>query len=229
VLLCLQRRSALPVAEMHEDPSKIVGVLLDAVVKRLDLLLVEEAEDMLLQLAAALAGDDLDEWCLLRYRLVDDRPQRTVDLAATVVDVVQVQLELHTLQSGTTGRLRLVSTWSAPVRYAEVDQQGVVFNAHYLTYCDEAMGAFCAQHDLLDISERIQLVKSTITWRCSARWGQTISVIVRCTRLGNSSLDVAFDLSADDEQCASVETTYVLTDLAGRSEQLPERVRLALS
>src|SRR5262249_38045593 len=51
-------------------------------------------------------------------------------------------------------------TWSAVVRYAEVDQQGVVFNAHYLTYCDEAMGLLCAQNGLLDIAERIQLVSS---------------------------------------------------------------------
>lgn len=29
--------------------------------------------------------------------------------------------------------------WSAPVRYSECDQQGVVFNAHYLAYADEAV------------------------------------------------------------------------------------------
>jgi acyl-CoA thioester hydrolase len=29
--------------------------------------------------------------------------------------------------------------WSAPVRYAECDQQGVVFNANYLAYADEAV------------------------------------------------------------------------------------------
>jgi acyl-CoA thioesterase FadM len=34
--------------------------------------------------------------------------------------------------------------WSAVVRFAEVDGQNVVFNSHYLTYCDEAMSAFCA-------------------------------------------------------------------------------------
>ena len=28
--------------------------------------------------------------------------------------------------------------WSAPVRFVECDQQGVVFNAHYLTWADEA-------------------------------------------------------------------------------------------
>ena len=119
-------------------------------------------------------------------------------------------------------------TWSAPVRYAEVDQQGVVFNAHYLTYCDEAMGALCAEHGLLDIAERIQLVRSTITWQSPARWGDVVDVAARCTRLGNSSLDIAFDLTVGGRACASVETTYVLTDLAGTPEPLPDALRAAL-
>ncbi len=32
-----------------------------------------------------------------------------------------------------------MSAWSAPVRYAECDMQGIVFNAHYLLYADEAL------------------------------------------------------------------------------------------
>ena len=122
-----------------------------------------------------------------------------------------------------------MTTWSAPVRYAEVDQQGVVFNAHYLTYCDEAMGALCADHDLLDIAERIQLVRSTITWQSPARWGEVVDVRARCTRLGNSSLDITFEITIGARACATVETTYVLTDLAGKAEALPERVRRAWS
>ena len=120
-------------------------------------------------------------------------------------------------------------TWSAPVRYAEVDQQGVVFNAHYLTYCDEAMGALCAEHGLLDIAERIQLVTSTITWSGPARWGETVEVDARCARLGNSSLDIGFVIRSDGRDCAIVSTTYVLTDLAGNTERLPDHVRAALS
>jgi acyl-CoA thioester hydrolase len=122
-----------------------------------------------------------------------------------------------------------VVTWSAPVRYAEVDQQGVVFNAHYLTFCDEAMGALCAEHDLLDIAERIQLITSTITWTGPARWGETIEVDARCTRLGNSSLDIGFVVRSGGRECAVVSTTYVLTDLAGTTERLPDRVRTALA
>ena len=36
-------------------------------------------------------------------------------------------------------RLDRMRIWSAPVRYAECDGQGVVFNSHYLLYADEAL------------------------------------------------------------------------------------------
>jgi hypothetical protein len=46
-------------------------------------------------LTGALPGDDLNKRRLLLDRLVDDGPERSLDLIAPVVDVVQVELELH--------------------------------------------------------------------------------------------------------------------------------------
>ena len=44
---------------------------------------------------------------------------------------------------------RLVpQVWSAPVRFVECDQQGVVFNAHYLIWADEAVNAWWAARGL---------------------------------------------------------------------------------
>src|SRR5882757_1716704 len=60
-----------------------------------DLLLLEKTQDPLLECARTLARNDLDEGCLLGDRLVDDCPQRAVDVTASVVDVVQVELQLH--------------------------------------------------------------------------------------------------------------------------------------
>jgi hypothetical protein len=81
--------------EMDEDPSEIVGVLFDPVVQRLDLLLVEEAQYALFQLAASFPGDDLDRPGLFGHGLVDDGPQGAIDVIPSVVDLVKVQLELH--------------------------------------------------------------------------------------------------------------------------------------
>src|SRR5215468_6111493 len=86
---------ALSPPEVDEEPPEVLGVLLDAVVERPDLLLLQEPEHPLLELPRALARDDLNERRLLRHGLVDDRLQRPVDVLPAVVDVVQVELQLH--------------------------------------------------------------------------------------------------------------------------------------
>jgi acyl-CoA thioester hydrolase len=118
-----------------------------------------------------------------------------------------------------------MGTWSAPVRYAEVDQQGVVFNSHYLLYCDEAMGAFCLGRGLGEFVELVRLVSSTLTWTGPARWGDVIDVEVRCNKVGRTSATLAFAISASGRDCCSVETTYVYADAAGRPVPIPDDVR----
>ena len=64
--------------------------------------------------------------------------------------------------------------WSSPVRYVECDQQGVVFNAHYLTWADEASNAWWAARglpwDALVARGAEYVVKaSTLDWTSSAR------------------------------------------------------------
>ncbi|HEX3335206.1 MAG TPA: thioesterase family protein [Jatrophihabitans sp.] len=122
-----------------------------------------------------------------------------------------------------------MSTWSAPVRYAEVDQQGVVFNSHYLLYCDEAMGAFCAQRGLQDFVELVRLVASSLTWSGPAHWGDVIEVDVRCTRVGVTSATLAFDVRAGGRPCCAVETTYVYADEAGTPQPISDEMRVKLS
>jgi acyl-CoA thioester hydrolase len=118
--------------------------------------------------------------------------------------------------------------WSAPVRYAEVDQQGVVFNSHYLLYCDEAMGLFCAERGMLDVAEKVHLVTSTLTWHTPAHWGDVLDVHAQCTRIGTSSFGMRFDIRAGERSCCLVETTYVLAE-NGKPVPLPDGVRAKLS
>ena len=115
------------------------------------------------------------------------------------------------------------------MRYAEVDQQGVVFNAHYLLYCDEAMGAFCTQRGLHEFVERVRLVTSTLTWTGPARWGDVVDVDVRCTRLGRTSATLAFEIRAGDRPCCTVETVYVLADEDGTPVPIPDETRAGLA
>lgn len=117
--------------------------------------------------------------------------------------------------------------WSAPVRYAECDQQGVVFNAHYLTYADEAMTAWTgsAYDTLLARELDTQLKSSTLTWDRAATWGDTISADVRLTHLGTTSFALVIELTVGARQCCVVETTYVIVDAEGRPAPIPADVR----
>jgi acyl-CoA thioester hydrolase len=82
-------------------------------------------------------------------------------------------------------------------RYAEVDQQGVVFNAHYLTWFDEGFTAFLdhagmGYPDLMAAELDVQVVRSEIDFVTSVRWRDTVRVSVACDHLGSTSLTMAF-------------------------------------
>src|SRR5215472_11284667 len=80
---------------MDEQSAEVLGILLDPVIERLDLLLLQEPEHVLLELARPLARDNLDERRFLPHGLVHDVAERLVDVVPAVIDIVQVELELH--------------------------------------------------------------------------------------------------------------------------------------
>src|ERR1017187_7296346 len=82
-------------AEMHEKPPEVFRIFLYPMIKSFDFLLLQESEHMFLQLPGALAGDNLDQWRLFPHSLVDDVLQGAVDVLAPVVDVMQVEFQLH--------------------------------------------------------------------------------------------------------------------------------------
>src|SRR5664279_3458008 len=109
-------RRGLPPAEVDEDSTEVVGVLLHPVVERLDLLLVQEPQHVLLKCSRPLARDDLHQRSLRRDGFVDHGPEGAIDLLATVVDVMHVQLEVH--------RTILLLTGHAVVQAAPVLRAG---------------------------------------------------------------------------------------------------------
>lgn len=80
---------------MYEQATKVLRVLFDAMILRLDVLAVKEAEHSLLQLTGPLPRDDLDQGRLLLLGLSDDVLEGAIDVPTAVVDVVQIQLQLH--------------------------------------------------------------------------------------------------------------------------------------
>jgi acyl-CoA thioester hydrolase len=116
------------------------------------------------------------------------------------------------------------------VRYVECDQQGIVFNAHYLVWCDEAVvGWFEATGAGYDAMRArgldTMVVSSTLDWTASARYGDVVEVAVATDRVGRTSFVVAFDVRAGERHCCTVRTTYVLVDAEGRPTPVPEDLR----
>ena len=98
--------------------------------------------------------------------------------------------------------LTFVNTFWLPIvpRYAEVDQQGVVFNGHYLTWFDEACAGFlehsgCAYPDLMAAGYDFQVVHSEIDFMTPVRWRDQVRVSAECTRIGSTSFTVGFGVA----------------------------------
>ena len=119
--------------------------------------------------------------------------------------------------------------WSAPVRFVECDQQGIAFNAHYLTWTDEAVNAWWEAGGLpfgaleawgLDY----QVKASSLDWVSPARYGDTVTVDVELEGLGRTSLTLVFAVRVGDRLCCTVRTTYVAV-AGGSPVPWPDEVR----
>jgi acyl-CoA thioester hydrolase len=122
--------------------------------------------------------------------------------------------------------------WSAPVRFVECDQQGVVFNAHYLVWADEAVNDWWIARGVrwAELNARgieYFLVATTLEWRSSARWGDTVVVAAELDAVGRTSLAVRFVVRVGDRVCCEVRTTYVCT-ADGVPTPWPEELRALL-
>ena len=122
------------------------------------------------------------------------------------------------------------------VRWAEVDVQKIVFNAHYLTYADIGMSEYWralampyeASMQLLD--GEVFLKKATVEYHASARMDDMLDVGMRCTRVGNSSLAFDCGIFAGDRLLVSVELIYVFADPATQtSRPVPQLLRDAIA
>jgi acyl-CoA thioester hydrolase len=99
-------------------------------------------------------------------------------------------------------------------RYAEVDMQGVVFNAHWLTYFDDSCTRFFSAmgydpkvaffHDF-----DVMLVKAVLEWQGPARFDEPVEIVVVPTRLGTSSFDLRYTATTDGAPACTGTITYV--------------------
>jgi acyl-CoA thioester hydrolase len=86
------------------------------------------------------------------------------------------------------------------VRYSEIDNQAVVFNAHYLTYLDVGHTEYMRAMDY-DYSQAVKdtgvdfhLAKATVEFKAPLYFDEEFDVGIRVSRLGNSSITLVFEM-----------------------------------
>jgi len=120
------------------------------------------------------------------------------------------------------------------VRYSEVDWQGIVFNAHYLTYLDVAVTEYfrnigldykqLAQEGKMDMA----LVKTTLEYKSSAMFDDELDIGVRISHVGNTSYNVEFEIykTGLEDLVLIGQTIYVnYNPVKRKSEPVPDFFR----
>lgn len=124
-------------------------------------------------------------------------------------------------------------------RYAEVDQQGVVFNGHYLTWFDEACTGLLdhrgvAYPELMADGYDFQVVHTEIDFASPVRWRDAVRVDAECVRVGATSFTVGFTVlastaGADERVAVRGSTVYVVVSTADWAKRpVPEALRAKL-
>lgn len=122
------------------------------------------------------------------------------------------------------------------VRWAEVDMQKIVFNAHYLMYFDTAIAdywramALPYEEAMQSLGGDLYVRKATVEFNASARVDDLLDVGMKCMRVGNSSILFLGGLFRGDELLVSCELVYVYADPATQtSKPVPPLLREILT
>ncbi|MGD2045321.1 MAG: thioesterase family protein [Gemmatimonadota bacterium] len=105
------------------------------------------------------------------------------------------------------------------VRWAEVDPQGIVFNANYLVYADTAFTEYMRAlgfpyPDLFaSFGTDLFVVNASLDYRASARFDDELKIGVRVDRFGRSSMRMAMGIFRDEEPLVDIALTYVNANL----------------
>ena len=118
------------------------------------------------------------------------------------------------------------------VRWAEVDMQKIVFNAHYLMYCDTAITEYwrtlALPYDdaMTALGGELYVKKASLLYQGSARCDDQLEVALKCSRIGNSSMGFIAAIFRAEELLVTAEIVYVFADpVTRRPRQVPDGLR----
>ncbi len=122
------------------------------------------------------------------------------------------------------------------VRWAEVDMQKIVFNAHYLMYFDTAMAdywralALPYEEAMLQLGGDFYVKKASIEYHGSAHFDDRLDVALKCERVGKSSMVFSGAIFRGAEWLIGGELVYVFADPASQTAKpVPQALRSLLT
>lgn len=102
------------------------------------------------------------------------------------------------------------------IRYADLDPQGHVNNARFLTYLEQArvhylihLGLFSKEQSFLEIG--IIIAEATITFKAPVYFGTQTQVGVRVSRLGTKSMMMEYEITDDKGTLYATGSTAIVT------------------
>ena len=120
------------------------------------------------------------------------------------------------------------------VRYGECDAQGVVFNSHYLAYCDVNItelwrAAFGSYGEMTERGIDVVVAEARVRFHAPARFDDLLTLEVAVTGLGETSISTLHRVRRDGELLAEAELRHVVVELAtlGKSP-MPDWLRQGL-
>lgn len=118
------------------------------------------------------------------------------------------------------------------VRWAEIDAQKIVFNAHYLMYFDTAVAGYWRAlalpyaETMESLGGDLYVRKATVEYHGSARYDDQLDIGMRCARIGTSSIQFLGGVFRGDELLVEGELIYVFADPhTQRSRPVPPALR----
>lgn len=111
------------------------------------------------------------------------------------------------------------------VRWAEVDLQKIVFNAHYLMYFDTGIAdywralALPYEETMHQWGGDLYVKKASVEYFASARYDNQLDVMLKCVKIGNSSVVFQGAIFRSDQLLVTCELIYVYANPATQTSQ----------
>lgn len=121
------------------------------------------------------------------------------------------------------------------VRYSECDQQGIVFNGHYLFYYDVAVNELWRDriglyHEMVDRGFDVVIAEANLRYRAAARFDDELDIAMPVKHLGTTSLIVRPEFRVGDRLIADGEMRHVFVDPKTLEKKpMPDDIRTGLA